>query len=306
VSPGPQAWSAGLARARRSLHEGLSRIFSGAGPAGAAALDDLEAALIAADAGPETAAELVEAVRSGRIPAGADGAGAARDALKERIRALLGEGGPDPAAFGEKPWVVLFVGVNGTGKTTTVGKMAHRFASEGRRVVLAAADTFRPAANEQLAIWAGRAGVPVIGQKPGADPASVAFDALDHAVRQGADALCVDTAGRLQTKVNLMEELGKIRRVLSKRMPSAPHETLLVIDATTGQNGLSQARRFTEAAGVTGIVLTKLDGTARGGVVLGIRRALGVPIRWAGLGEGIDDLVPFDAEAFAEGLLGEG
>jgi fused signal recognition particle receptor len=304
VSPVRLPWTSGLARAGRSLQDGIARLFSGAGPAEGAVLDELEAALIEADAGPDTAHELTEAVRSARIPAGADEAAAVRRALKEKIRVLLGEGGPDPAAFRESPWVILFAGVNGTGKTTTVGKLAHRFSVEGKKVVLAAADTFRPAANEQLAVWAERAGVPVISQKPGADPASVAFDALDHAVHQGADVLCVDTAGRLQTKVHLMEELKKIRRVLSKRMPSAPHETLLVIDATTGQNGLVQARQFTEAAGVTGIVLTKLDGTAKGGVVLGIRRSLGIPIRWVGLGEGLDDLLPFDAEAFAEGLLG--
>jgi fused signal recognition particle receptor len=305
LTPVPIPWAAGLARAGRSLQDGIARLFTGASPDRAALLDELENALIEADAGPETAADLTEAVRSARIPESGDESAAVRRILKKRIRVLLGEGGPDPAAFREKPWVILVAGVNGTGKTTTIGKLAHRFSAGGKRVILAAADTFRPAAIEQLAVWADRAGVPVISQKPGADPASVAYDALDHAVRQGADALLVDTAGRLQTKVNLMEELKKIRRVLAKRMPSAPHETLLVIDATTGQNGLSQARQFTEAAGVTGIVLTKLDGTARGGVVLAIRRALGIPVRWVGMGESIGDLLPFDAEAFAEGILGD-
>ncbi len=304
MSPVSFPWASGLSRAGKSLRDGITRLFTAAGPDRDAILDGLETALLEADAGPDTAADLVEAVRNVRIPEGADEAAAVRLVLKERIRGLLAGCGPDPSAFREKPWVVLVVGVNGTGKTTTIGKLAHRFVSEGRKTVIGAADTFRPAANEQLAIWAGRAGVPVISQKPGADPASVAFDALDHAVGQSADALLIDTAGRLQTKVNLMEELKKIRRVLSRRMPSAPHETLLVMDATTGQNGLAQARQFTEAAGVTGIALTKLDGTARGGVVLAIRRTLGLPIRWAGLGEGIDDLQPFDAEAFAEGILG--
>ena len=196
------------------------------------------------------------------------------------------------------------VGVNGTGKTTTIGKLARRFRREVKTVLLAAADTFRAAAGEQLDVWAERSGARLIRQAPGADPASVAYDALDHAARHCVDVLLVDTAGRLHTKQNLMEELKKIRRVLSKRMPSAPHETLLVLDATTGQNGLRQARIFTEAAGVTGIVLTKLDGTAKGGMVLAIRQETGIPVRWAGAGEEVDDLLPFDAEAFAEGLFG--
>lgn len=304
MSPVSFQWTAGLSRAGKSLRDGISRLFTAAGPDRDAILEGLETALIEADAGPDTAADLVAAVRNVRIPEGGDEAAAVRLVLKERIRGLLAGCGPDPSAFREKPWVVLVVGVNGTGKTTTIGKLARRFSADGKRTVIGAADTFRAAANEQLAVWAGRAGVPVISQKPGADPASVAFDALDHAVRQEADALLIDTAGRLQTKANLMEELKKIRRVLSRRMPSAPHETLLVMDATTGQNGLAQARQFTEAAGVTGIALTKLDGTARGGVVLAIRRTLGLPIRWAGLGEGIDDLQPFDADSFTEGLLG--
>jgi fused signal recognition particle receptor len=226
--------------------------------------------------------------------------------LKEKVRAFIEDANSEPRAFGEKPWVILVVGVNGTGKTTTIGKLGHRFKQEGRKVLLAGADTFRAAAAEQLEVWASRSGIPVITQKYGADPASVAYDALDHAVRHGTDVLIVDTAGRLHTKANLMEELKKIRRVLAKRMAFAPHETLLVLDATTGQNGLRQAEMFTQAAGVTGIVLTKLDGTARGGIVLGIKRETGIPVRWVGLGEGIDDLLPFDAEAFAEGLLGEG
>jgi len=193
--------------------------------------------------------------------------------------------------------------VNGTGKTTTIGKLAHRFRSEGKKVLLAAADTFRAAAGEQLEAWGNRAGADVIRQCMGADPASVAFDAMNAAQARGVDVLIIDTAGRLHTKVNLMEELKKIPRVIQKRMTGAPHEVLLVLDATTGQNGLSQARLFTEAIGVTGVVLTKLDGTARGGIVVAISRELDIPVKWIGVGEDVDDLIPFDAEVFVEGIF---
>jgi fused signal recognition particle receptor len=296
-------WKKGLGKTRQGLAEKLSRIIKGDDPAAGALFEELETALIEADTGVDVARSLIEAVKSASHEADESPQSAVRRLLKEKVRAMINDADPAPRSFDEKPRVILVVGVNGTGKTTTIGKLAHRFKQEGLRVLLAGADTFRAAAGEQLEVWGNRSGIPVITQKHGADPASVAYDALDHALRHGMDVLIVDTAGRLHTKVNLMEELKKIRRVLAKRMPSAPHETLLVLDATTGQNGLRQARMFTEAAEVTGIVLTKLDGTAKGGIVLGIRRETGIPVRWVGLGEGMDDLLPFDAEAFAEGLF---
>ena len=204
----------------------------------------------------------------------------------------------------EKPHVILVVGVNGTGKTTSIGKLAYRFRRQGMKALLAGSDTFRAAAGEQLEEWGKRIGADVIRQAPGADPASVAFDALQAAMARGVDTLLVDTAGRLHTKSNLMEELKKIKRVLSKQMETAPHEVLLVLDATVGQNGISQAKEFTKAVGVTGIILTKLDGTARGGIVIAIHQALRIPIKWVGLGEDVDDLVPFDTHAFVEGMFG--
>ena len=203
----------------------------------------------------------------------------------------------------KKPYVIMVVGVNGTGKTTTIGKLATLFHRQNNKVLLAAADTFRAAASEQLEIWARRAGVDIIRNQPGADPAAVAFDSLQAAKSRGVDVLIVDTAGRLHTKSNLMEELKKIHRVLRKVIPDAPHETLLVLDATTGQNGLSQAKQFTEAVGVNGIVLTKLDGTAKGGIVLAISNELGLPVKFIGVGEQIDDLEPFDSAEFIEALF---
>jgi len=296
-------WKRGLGKTRQGLAEKLSRIVRRDDPSSAALYEELETALIEADTGMDVARTLIEAVKSAPIEAEENPQSGVRRVLREKVRELIGDADPAARSFDEKPRVILVVGVNGTGKTTTIGKLAHRFKQEGQKVLLAGADTFRAAAGEQLEVWGNRSGVPVITQKHGADPASVAYDALDHALRHGMDVLIVDTAGRLHTKVNLMEELRKIRRVLAKRMPSAPHETLLVLDATTGQNGLKQARMFTDAAGVTGIVLTKLDGTAKGGIVLGIRRETGIPVQWVGMGEGIDDLLPFDAEAFAEGLF---
>jgi fused signal recognition particle receptor len=197
------------------------------------------------------------------------------------------------------------VGINGVGKTTTIGKLAHLYVRDGRKVVIAAADTFRAAANEQLQIWADRARAMLVRQSQGADPAAVAFDAVAAAISQGADVVIVDTAGRLHTRVNLMEELSKIKRVIQKRLPGAPHEVLLVLDASTGQNGLQQARQFDASVGVTGLVLTKLDGTAKGGIVLAVTREMRVPVRFIGVGEGLEDLQPFDAESFVAALFGE-
>jgi fused signal recognition particle receptor len=200
---------------------------------------------------------------------------------------------------------VLVVGVNGTGKTTTIGKLAARYIGEGRTIILAAADTFRAAAIDQLRIWADRADVPVVAHAPGADPGAVVYDALDAAVARGADMVIADTAGRLHTKVNLMDELTKVRRIVDKRLPGAEPETLFVLDATTGQNGLAQAKAFHEAVGLTGIVLTKLDSTSKGGIVFAIEDALKVPVRFVGVGEGINDLLPFDPDAFVETLFSE-
>ena len=210
---------------------------------------------------------------------------------------------PNGTADGHRPHVIFVVGVNGTGKTTTIGKLAHRLHQEGASVLLGAGDTFRAAAIEQLGVWAKRTGSEIIQQKPGSDPAAVVYDALAAARARGSDVVIVDTAGRLQTKSNLMAELEKMKRTAAKVIPGAPHEVLLVLDATTGQNGLVQAREFTSVAGVTGIILTKLDGTARGGIVVPIMRELGLPVRFVGTGETADDLVPFDAETFVNSLF---
>ncbi|MBA2756531.1 MAG: signal recognition particle-docking protein FtsY [Chloroflexi bacterium] len=262
--------------------------------------DDVEETLIAGDVGAALAIELVERARRRRDSPNAE------SAIRTELAALLVKRDPDwaprPAAAGG-PAVILVVGVNGTGKTTTIGKLAARYAGEGRVLILAAADTFRAAAIDQLRIWADRAGVPMIAHAPGADPGAVVYDALDAAVARGADLVIADTAGRLHTKSNLMDELSKIRRVIDKRLPGAAPETLFVLDATTGQNGLAQARAFHEAVGLTGIVLTKLDSTAKGGIVFAIEDALKVPVRFVGVGEGVGDLLPFDPDEFVEALF---
>ena len=266
----------------------------GGGPA-VETLEALEELLIEADVGVRTAGRIVARV----------GAGGAGD-LRERVRAeilgvLAGAAAPDVEV--PAPRVVLVVGVNGTGKTTTVGKLAHRCRLAGRTPLVCAADTFRAAAVEQLAVWAERASVDVVRATGGADPAAVVFDAVSAARARGRDAVFVDTAGRLHTRADLMGELGKIRRVAGRAAPGAPHEVLLVVDASVGQNGIVQARRFLETAGVTGIVLTKLDGTAKGGVAVAIAGELGVPIRYVGVGEGIDDLLPFSAADYVDALF---
>jgi fused signal recognition particle receptor len=239
--------------------------------------------------------ELVERLRKRRA---VDDLG---EALVEEIAALLGE--PEGLAVNESPSVVLVVGVNGTGKTTTIGKLAYRFREHNRDVIVAAADTFRAAADEQLEIWAGRAGADFVGSSRGGDPAAVAFDAIAAAESRGRDVVLVDTAGRLHTQSNLMEELAKIRRVIAGRLDGAPHETLLVLDATTGQNGLQQARLFDEAVGVTGVCLTKLDGSAKGGIVVSIAAELGLAVKLIGVGESLEDLRPFDPDEFARALV---
>ena len=278
-----------------------------------ALLAQLEIALLAADLGVRTTREILQAVRDKvERRALADGAQLKTELKNQLLGILSGNGTALPAANPTRgaenagtaaPRVIFVVGVNGTGKTTTIGKLAHRLREEGRSVLLCAADTFRAAANEQLDVWARRAGVELIKQKPGADPAAVVYDALSAAAARSIDAVIVDTAGRLHTKSNLMAELEKMKRTAAKLVPGAPHDVLLVMDATTGQNGLSQAREFTSAVGVTGIVLTKLDGTAKGGIVVAIVRELGLPIRFVGIGEKIQDLVPFDPQTFVNSLF---
>jgi fused signal recognition particle receptor len=263
--------------------------------------DELEEALIAADVGAETTVALIAATQ-GRVGTSATGE-AVRVALAAEIRSRLDRVGCGRFELGPAPAVILVVGVNGSGKTTTIAKLAARFVRDGRSVVLAAADTFRAAAIEQLRLWGDQVGVPVIAQRPGADPGAVAFDALATAESRDIDVVIVDTAGRLQNKAQLMAELAKIRRVIERRQPGQPRHVLLVLDATTGQNGLSQAETFSREAGVTGIVLTKLDGTSKGGVAVAIADRLDLPIVFAGVGEELDSLAPFDPEAYVEWLL---
>ena len=267
------------------------------------ALEALEEALLAADVGPATASELVQAVREEAGRKGSEEPGLVRRVLKAEIARRLGGGGSVAAVPEGVPRVVFLVGVNGTGKTTTAAKLAGRAVAVGDSVVLAAADTFRAAAIEQLQIWADRRGGPLVKHRSGADPAAVVHDACTAAKARGARVLFVDTAGRLQTKQNLMDELGKMRKVAGREIPGAPHEVLLVLDAVNGLNGLSQAREFTKVAPVTGLVLTKMDGTAKGGVILAIVRELKLPVRYIGVGETVEDLLDFDPEAFAAALV---
>lgn len=293
-------------RARPSgLGARLRSILGSGAPATDATWDEVEEVLIGADVGAPATLELVDAAR--RRFEGDNGRSGddARRALATEIRDRLVAVGSGRFELGEAPSVILFVGVNGTGKTTTIAKLAHRLQAEGHTLALAAADTFRAAAIEQLRIWGDRLGVAVVAQRAGADPGAVAFDAIVAAESRGLDAVLVDTAGRLQNKQQLMDELAKIRRVIERRLPGQPRHVLLVLDATTGQNGLLQAEAFSREAAVTGIVLTKLDGSAKGGVALAVADRLGVPIVFAGVGEEIDALAPFDADAFVEWLFAE-
>ncbi len=282
-----------LAKSRRALTAELaSAAFDSSDDE---AWERLEEALIRSDVGVPATAELVRRLEARGV------AGSLEEPLVEEVESLFGE--PPTLALDAKPSVVLVVGVNGTGKTTTIGKLARKLSEHGRSVLVGAADTFRAAAEEQLEIWAERAGADFVGATRGADPAAVAFDAVEAARARGRDVAIVDTAGRLHTQSNLMAELEKVRRVIGGRIDGAPHETLLVVDATTGQNGLQQARLFGDAAGVTGIALTKLDGSARGGVAIAIAVELGLPVKLVGVGEGVDDLHPFDAGDYARALL---
>jgi fused signal recognition particle receptor len=282
-----------LGKSRRALTEQLAA--AAFDPGDDDAWERLEEALIAADVGVPTTAELVRRLEA-RGEVGELGA-----ALTDEAAALLGE--PPSLDLTAQPAVILVVGVNGTGKTTTIGKLAQKLGEHGHSVLLAAADTFRAAAEEQLEIWAERSGADFVGSERGGDPAAVAYDAIEAATARSRDVVIVDTAGRLHTQTNLMEELAKVRRVIERRLPDAPHETLLVVDATTGQNGLQQARLFGEAVEVSGVALTKLDGSAKGGVALAIAHELGLPVKLVGVGEGLDDLRPFDAREYASALI---
>ncbi|GBD22584.1 Signal recognition particle receptor FtsY [bacterium HR29] len=269
--------------------------------------DELEEILILADTGAATAGELLARVRQRAKAEGVRDAAGVRELLRQEMVAVLEAPARRPPAWAlpdpPSPLVILVVGVNGSGKTTTIGKLAQAFRRDGAKVVLGAADTFRAAAIDQLRVWAERIGVRLVAQQPGSDPGAVAYDAVAAAEAEAADVVIIDTAGRLHTKTNLMEELRKVARVVQRRIPEAPHEVLLVLDATTGQNGLAQARTFTEAVGVTGIVLTKLDGTAKGGIAFAIAHDLGLPVRFIGTGERADDLAPFDAREFVGAIL---
>ena len=291
----------GLGKTRTAFEEGFARIFQGE-ELGAATVEELEALLIQADLGLDTAEGFIERVREqSRLGRLTDGD--ARRALASHLRETLAGAGA-PLALDARPAIVLVVGVNGSGKTTTCGKLAWRLQREGHSVLLGAGDTFRAAAIEQLERWGERIGVPVVSQGPGADTSAVAFDAVKAAQARGSEILIVDTAGRLHTKANLMAELVKVKRVIGRQAPGAPHEVLLVLDATTGQNGIAQARVFHEGLGLTGLVLTKLDGTAKGGVVIRIYRELGLPIKLVATGEKPEDLAAFDPDAYVDALVG--
>jgi fused signal recognition particle receptor len=293
----------GVQKTRAGLVTALEDALQGRKEIDADLLDELESTLISADIGVRTTDEILESIRGRVARHQLNDAGELKGLIREQLLEILQASERAPARVAEPPAVILVVGVNGSGKTTTIGKLAQRFKNEQRSVLLCAADTFRAAAIEQLEIWGERTGTPVVRQGPGSDPSAVLYDALNAARARKVDYVVVDTAGRLQTKENLMAELQKMDRTAKKVIADAPHEVLLVLDATTGQNGLEQARKFTETSGVTGIVLTKLDGTAKGGIVVAIARELNLPIRYVGVGEKVDDLLPFDAEKFIESLF---
>lgn len=297
----------GLSKTRNTLVSRIDTLFLGKKEIDQELLDDLEEILITADIGVNTTRELIDDARKKLDRNELSDPQALKELLKTDITSYI-QSSEKPAELvmpEEDPFVIMVIGVNGVGKTTTIGKLAHKFISSGQSVMLVAADTFRAAAIEQLEIWGERTGAPVISQSKGADPSAVVFDALDRVKKQPVDVVIVDTAGRLHTKVNLMEELKKVKRIMNKKMAGAPHEILLVIDATTGQNGVSQAKLFSEALDVTGLTLTKLDGTAKGGIVVNICRELKVPLRFIGIGESVEDLRDFDAETFVEALFAD-
>ena len=290
-------------KTRDNLVDQIDDIFQGRKVIDEELLEELEMTLISGDVGVRTTDEIIDSVRRELSRNQLKDPQELKEHIARRMMEILQASGTGPADAATPPTVLLVVGVNGTGKTTTIGKLAHRFKSDGKKVLLAAGDTFRAAAAEQLQVWGERNGVDVIAQKAGADPSAVLYDALEAAKSRGVDCVIVDTAGRLHNKAGLMAELEKMKRTAARLVPGAPHETLLVVDAVTGQNGLEQARQFTTTAGVTGLVLTKLDGTAKGGIVVAIARELELPIRWVGVGEQIGDLEPFDAESFVRALF---
>jgi fused signal recognition particle receptor len=296
-----------ISKTRTQITNKVEDLISGEKKIDPELLTKLENALLAADLGPRTTHQILEAVRQKlerhALSSVADLKAELKNQLLYALRTVASPNGTSAAVQEARPHVIFVVGVNGTGKTTTIGKLAHRLRQSGKNVVLAAGDTFRAAAIEQLGVWATRTGSEIVKTKSGGDPAAVVYDALASARARNADVVIVDTAGRLHTKMNLMAELDKMKRTATKIIPGAPHEVLLVMDATTGQNGLSQAREFTSTAGVTGIVLTKLDGTAKGGIVVAITRELGLPVQYVGTGESVEDLVPFDAETFVSSLF---
>jgi fused signal recognition particle receptor len=292
-----------VTRTRENLSERIEEVVSFRQEIDRETLDDLEATLIAADLGSATTQEVLQALREKVDRRQIGNVAELKHLLKAELLNVLRRASLEPVKAVEPPEVIVVVGVNGTGKTTTIGKLAHALRAQGKTVLLCAADTFRAAAIEQLEVWGDRTGTEVIKTKPGGDPSAVLYDALQAAKARATEYVIVDTAGRLHTKSNLMEELSKMRRTAQRIVPGAPHEVLLVMDATTGQNGLQQARLFTESAGVTGIVLTKLDGTAKGGIVVAISRELGVPVRYVGVGEKQTDLLPFDASQFVDSLF---
>ena len=293
----------GLARTKQSMAVSMNNMFASFTGENEEFFDDLEETLILADAGVDTATDAVERLREVVHERGLRGGDEVRGALTEILTEALNQGSHD-LKLETKPSVILVVGVNGVGKTTTIGKLAARFAAEGKSVLLSAGDTFRAAAAEQLTIWADRAKADIVRHEEGSDPAAVVYDSIAAAKARGKDVIIIDTAGRLHNKQNLMNELAKIRRIISRELPDADIETLLVLDATTGQNGLLQAQSFKEAADLTGVVLTKLDGTAKGGIVFAIAKELELPVKFIGVGEQVDDLMPFEADSFVEALLG--
>jgi len=295
----------GLSKTHQGLVEQIDRLVLGKKTIDQDLLDELEGLLFAADLGVKASGQLIEGVHQGLKRGELKEPEKVRDFIKQEILRIL-QAGEKPLSidFSQiKPFVFMVVGVNGVGKTTTIGKIAYQYSSQGKKVLIGAADTFRAAAVEQLQIWANRAGADLIKQSKGTDPSAVAFDSIHAAKARNIDLVFIDTAGRLHTKVNLMEEVKKVKRIIGRECPGAPHEVLLVLDATTGQNAISQAKLFNEAIGVTGIVLTKLDGTAKGGIIVGITQELTIPIRFIGVGEGIDDLREFNASEFVQALF---
>jgi fused signal recognition particle receptor len=303
--PDATALVPGLARTRAGWVSRLGQIFAGRKELDPSVVDEIEKVLLTADIGVRTSAKLLEELRGALGKRELKEPSAVWGYLRRRTAEILSVNAPPLDLGAGRPFVVLIIGVNGSGKTTTIGKLAAKLKGQGKSVLLAAGDTFRAGAAEQLEVWGGRVGVAVVRGKEGADPSSVAFEAVKRAKAENIDVVIADTAGRLHTKINLMEELQKVRRVIGKAHEGAPHETWLVIDATNGQNAIAQAQIFTEAMAVTGIVLTKLDGTAKGGVILGIADQLRIPVRYIGIGERVEDLRDFDAEAFTVALLDE-